>query len=75
MDKDFFMVSKEEWEEAKELFREDVLLGMDAAVKRILKSGIYIGSTNSDLPRLFKAIDEQFEIVMKRYGREKCCLS
>ena len=63
-----------DWEEAKELFRNDVLDALDNAACKVLKLSAEQGdhgAADADLPELFKAIDAQFETVMKRYGREE----
>jgi hypothetical protein len=64
-------------DEATEKFRDKVLEAMDEAAKEIFapltnhqKGGI--GATDEDLPRLFRMLDTQLEILVKRYGCIPC---
>lgn len=51
------------------VFRAKVLEALDAAANETFKPARNdSGAADADLPRLFKAIDEQVEVLAKRYG-------
>ena len=60
-----------DYETAQEIFRQRVLAAMDKAAWEILGRSITrndCGSTDEDLPRLFPAIDEQLDVISKRFN-------
>jgi hypothetical protein len=58
-------------ETAREIFRNRVLEAMDQAAREIFGDRITrndCGATDADLPRLFKALDHQLDVVSERFS-------
>ena len=53
---------------ATEIFRNAVLEAMDTAAAEIFGHHAKLGATDGDLPRLFKAIDAQLDVLSERFG-------
>ncbi len=56
-----------------QVFRQRVLGALDSAARETFNPPGYTagsGATDADLPRLFKAIDAQVDVLAKRYNRE-----
>jgi hypothetical protein len=49
-----------------EMFRLDVLDGLDKAARRITENPLAMGATDQDLPELFRLVDRLFDDVMAR---------
>lgn len=63
-------------QDIKDIFRDKVLHALDSAANETFMPVLHArgkslrndsGATDTDLPRLFKAIDEQVEVLAKRY--------
>ena len=55
--------------DTRDVFREKVLAALDAAARETFDPPRNdAGATDGDLPRLFKAIDKQIEILADRYN-------
>jgi len=59
-------------DEVLSVFRRNVLAALDQSARDTLGPRAYSrndsGATDADLPRLFKAIDAQVEVLSERFG-------
>ncbi len=56
---------------ARDVFHLRILRALDEAAREVFDSprfNLGAGATDRDLPRLFRAIDEQLDILAERYG-------
>jgi hypothetical protein len=58
-------------ETAREILRAAVLKALDEAANTIFgepKAPLGVGATDADLPRLFRALDEQLDVLSERFN-------
>jgi hypothetical protein len=56
-------------DDARDVFRAALLLALDEAARSAFSApGRAPGASDADLPRLFRALDEQVETLAERYG-------
>ena len=68
-------ISRDHYEELRDVFRADVLNAMDCSMNRIHSSRIVlnfpdncVGARDEDLPALFERLDRQFRLNLKHGG-------
>ncbi len=57
------------WIEIEDIFHEEILTALDQAARRTFNPPRNdAGANDADLPRLFRAIDEQVRVLAARYN-------
>jgi len=52
-----------------DVFRDAILKALDEAARQTFEANpTPMGASDADLPRLFKALDEQVDVLANRYG-------